>query len=137
MIRINQGKEFALVPTTPTQEEVEQGAPKEPIQIFDRMGNLIKEIKADLSIGEYEVDVESVSEIPRTRAQIAQLTQQLAQAGVFGDPNSLEVKDKVLTDLDYPGRRGIIEELREQQEKMAAQEQPGAYIEIPRHGVRL
>lgn len=147
-IRISEGKKFVKIPQRPTPEEMQniqaqaqaQGiAPREakdplgqPLiprtEVVEKQEDgsmaVIEEIMGDLSLGEYEVEVVAGTEMPRSKTQFAQITQQLAGQGMFGDPNSLEVKEIVLKALDFPNRHAIIQEMKKQQEKAQANAKP-------------
>lgn len=113
MIRIGEGKKFAQIPARDSGIEPQ-------ITMIERKNDedLVTEIKGDLSIGEYEVEVTAGSEMPRSKSAIAQLTLQMAEAGYLGDPNDIFVKEKVLQSVQFPNSREIINHLMEEKEKI-------------------
>jgi len=140
-LRISEGKQFIKIPTRPDSEKMNQIQSQsesegiDKYEVKDELGQyampsmevyekkedgdieLIEEIRGDMSLGEYEVEIVAGSEMPRSKTQFAQITQQLAAQGVFGDPNSIEVKELLLKSLDFPNRHAIINEIKKQQEK--------------------
>lgn len=77
----------------------------------------MEQIDTDLREGQYKTEVIAGTELPRSRTQTSRITMELAAQGFFGDPNSLEVKKQILTSLDYPNRRAIIDRLEEEEQK--------------------
>ncbi len=73
----------------------------------------IQTIKADLSLGEYEIDVIAGAQMPRSRAEKAQIYMQLSQMGKIPDtPAGTEL---LLNALDIPDKTGIMEAIKEAQ----------------------
>ena len=71
----------------------------------------------DLSITQYEIEVQTGSAMPQSQQAIADTTMQLAQQGVFGDINSIFVKELILKSLDYPHYRAIIDKIKQEEEQ--------------------
>ena len=82
----------------------------------------IKTIESDLSIGEYEVDVIAGSQMPRSRAEKAQIYMQLAQMGKI--PETKTGTELLLSALDIPDKTGIIEAIEEQQSQIENSQPP-------------
>ena len=78
--------------------------------IYERL----KTITSDLSICDFEIDITAGSEMPRSRIGKARITQQLFEQGVLGQGS--EAINELLTALDYPNRRNIIDRIREQEQ---------------------
>jgi hypothetical protein len=78
----------------------------------------IDSIKSDLTIGEYEVEVTAGSSLPQSQAAVANTTLQLAQQGIFGDINNVDVKELILKTLDYPNYRAIINKIKEETDEL-------------------
>lgn len=72
----------------------------------------VQEIKADLSVGEYEIDVIAGAQMPRSRAEKAQIYMQLAQMGKI--PDTKTGTELLLSALDIPDKTGILEAIDEQ-----------------------
>lgn len=72
----------------------------------------IKVIESDLSIGEYEVDVIAGAQMPRSRAEKAQIYMQLAQMGKI--PDTKTGTELLLNALDIPDKTGVMEAIDEQ-----------------------
>ena len=82
----------------------------------------IQTIESDLSIGEYEVDVIAGANMPRSRAEKAQIYMQLAQMGKI--PETKTGTELLLNALDIPDKTGILEALEEQQEEIQNSQPP-------------
>lgn len=96
----------------------EPGGKSGPVRIMDNMGKVIKEIQFDAWLSEYTAEVVAGSEVPRTQAQHGNLTRELVENGVFGDPRSLKNRKRTLQALEFPNWRAITEEMeREEQEQ--------------------
>lgn len=121
-IRLANGKKFA---------EIVPNDGDSFIRIYDeKLEKIVNEIKGDLSLGKYEIEVVPGSELPRTPGAIAQLTNKMADTGYLGDPNDLFVKEKVLQANNFPNYREIITHLKKQQEVQADQPlDPGLLVE--------
>ena len=72
----------------------------------------VKTLGADLSVGEYEVDVIAGAQMPRSRAEKAQIYMQLAQMGKI--PDTKTGTELLLDALDIPDKTGIMEAIDEQ-----------------------
>ena len=134
MIRLTDSKQVAELPATIDQQNPDnQGLQQQPIRILEQQqqqnpqtGEMqtyykaIKEIKSDLSIGEYDMQVIAGTEMPRSRTERAQITMQLANMGMLGN-DKIDVAEAVLTALDYPQRHLILEKMREQSEQASKQ----------------
>lgn len=113
MIRTTTGERIVKIPL---KEEGEQ----RPIEIFEEKEKengqktleLLEEIESSISDGEFHTDIIAGSELPRSKTQTAQITMDLASQGFFGDPNSIKSKERVLTALDFPNRRAIIDDMK-------------------------
>lgn len=73
----------------------------------------IETIQADLSIGEYDIDVIAGTSMPRSKAEKANLMLQLAQMGKI--PDNLTGNQLLLDSLDIPDKTAIVEALQEAQ----------------------
>ena len=82
----------------------------------------VETIKADLSVGEYEVDVIAGAQMPRSRAEKAQIYMQLAQMGKI--PDTKTGTELLLNALDIPDKTGILEAIEEQQAMMKSSQPP-------------
>ena len=82
----------------------------------------VEEIKADLSLGEYEVDVIAGAQMPRSRAEKAQIYMQLAQMGKI--PDTKTGTELLLSALDIPDKTGILEAIDEQQTQIQNSQPP-------------
>lgn len=82
----------------------------------------IQEIQADLSLGEYEVDIVAGSQMPRSRAEKAQIYMQLAQMGKI--PSTPQGTELLLSALDIPDKTGIMEAIQEEQAQIESSQPP-------------
>ena len=82
----------------------------------------IKTLEADLSVGEYEVDVIAGAQMPRSRAEKAQIYMQLAQMGKI--PETKTGTELLLNALDIPDKTAIMEALEEQQAQIEQSQPP-------------
>ena len=82
----------------------------------------IQTLEADLSVGEYEVDVIAGAQMPRSRAEKAQIYMQLAQMGKI--PETKTGTELLLTALDIPDKTGIIEAIDEQEAQIENSQPP-------------
>ena len=107
-----------------TQQQMPDGSIQEVpveippmIQIFQENAQkemqAIESIEADLTLGEYEVDIVAGTEMPRSRAEKANIYMQLSQMGKIPDtPTGTEL---LLDALDIPDKTAIIEAIQEAQ----------------------
>ncbi|MBQ1988348.1 MAG: hypothetical protein II234_00395, partial [Clostridia bacterium] len=90
------------------------------IQIFKENAQkefeAIQTLEADLSVGEYEVDVVAGAQMPRSRAEKAQIYMQLAQMGKI--PDTKTGTELLLNALDIPDKTGILEAIDEQAQQI-------------------
>ena len=82
----------------------------------------VKTLEADLSVGEYEVDVIAGAQMPRSRAEKAQIYMQLAQMGKI--PDTKTGTELLLNALDIPDKTGILEAIEEQQAQIENSQPP-------------
>lgn len=82
----------------------------------------IKTIQADLSVGEYEVDVIAGAQMPRSRAEKAKIYMELAQMGKI--PDTKTGTELLLNALDIPDKTGIMEAIEEQQTQIQQSQPP-------------
>lgn len=82
----------------------------------------VQTLKADLSVGEYEVDVIAGAQMPRSRAEKAQIYMQLAQMGKI--PQTKTGTELLLSALDIPDKTGIMEALEEQEAQIQNSQPP-------------
>lgn len=82
----------------------------------------IQTIKADLSLGEYEVDVIAGAQLPRSRSEKAQIYMQLAQMGKI--PDTKTGTELLLNALDIPDKTGILEAIEEQAQEIQNTQPP-------------
>ena len=73
----------------------------------------------DLSLTQYEVEVQTGSALPQSQSAIAATTMQLAKDGILGDINSIDTREMILKSLDYPNYRAIIQKQKEEQEQIS------------------
>ena len=107
------GERFAVMnQDNPVIELIDQESGEAPQPLPQKLLN-------DLSLTQYECEIQTGSALPQSQAAIAATTMQLAKDGVFGDINNIDVKELILKALDYPNYRAIIGKLREEQEEMA------------------
>lgn len=111
------------------QPEINQVGPDgEPIQIAPEIKiyqesatkelEAIKTIQADLSLGEYDIDIVAGAQMPRSRAEKANIYMQLAQMNKIPDtPKGTEL---LLNALDIPDKTGIMQAIQEAQEQAMA-----------------
>lgn len=107
-------------PETGEQMVDEQGQPiaavNPRIQIYkenaEKELEAIKTLEADLSVGEYEVDIVAGTQMPRSRAEKAQIYMQLAEMGKI--PDTKTGTELLLSALDIPDKTAIIEAIDEQ-----------------------
>jgi hypothetical protein len=137
IIRMASGTRFASI------EPNEMGEME--INIYDRDMETkeleaVDEIKSDLTLGEYEVEITAGSSLPQSQSAIAATTLQLAQQGIFGDINNPDVKELILRTLDYPNYRAIINKIKEEQDEQAQVPLPepdfNAYIKNVNMGLK-
>jgi hypothetical protein len=76
----------------------------------------VQTIYADLSIGEYEVDVIAGTQMPRSRAEKANIYMQLAQMGKI--PDTKTGTELLLSALDIPDKTAIMEAIDEQAQEV-------------------
>ena len=82
----------------------------------------IQTIEADLSLGEYEIDVIAGAQMPRSRAEKAQIYMQLAEMGKI--PDTKTGTELLLSALDIPDKTGILEAIDEQQAQIEQSQPP-------------
>ena len=82
----------------------------------------VQTLKADLSVGEYEVDVIAGAQMPRSRAEKAQIYMQLAQMNKI--PPTKTGTELLLSALDIPDKTGIMEALEEQEMQIQNSQPP-------------
>jgi hypothetical protein len=90
----------------------------------NKLVTLTEEIQADLTLGEYEIEITTGSSLPQSQAAIASTTVELAQQGVFGDISNPDVKELILKTLDYPNYRAIVNKIRDEQAQMQQMDEP-------------
>ena len=78
----------------------------------------IQEIKGDLTIGDYEVEVISGSEIPRSRAENAKMILMMYQGGMLGQ--SIETLEEVFNTVDLPNRQHFLDRLKKERDEAKA-----------------
>lgn len=82
----------------------------------------VQTIKADLSVGEYEVDVIAGAQMPRSRAEKAQIYMELARMGKI--PDTKTGTELLLDALDIPDKTGIMEAIEEQAQQIEQSQPP-------------
>ena len=82
----------------------------------------VQTLQADLSIGQYEIDVIAGAQMPRSRAEKAQIYMQLAQMGKI--PETKTGTELLLSALDIPDKTGILEAIDEQQAQIEQSQPP-------------
>lgn len=101
------------------EEGAETPEPMQVINFEDNVEKIVKEIKGDLKDYEFKTEIIAGTELPKSRTQFAQLTLDLVEKGILGNPDDIKIKEMILTALDFPNRRAIIEGLKEGQAKEA------------------
>lgn len=126
------GGDFAILqpqinkvnPETGEQMTDENGQPipevNPMIQIYrenaEKELEAVKTLEADLSVGEYEVDVIAGAQMPRSRAEKANIYMQLAEMGKI--PDTKTGTELLLSALDIPDKTAIIEAIDEQAQEI-------------------
>lgn len=82
----------------------------------------IQTLQADLSVGEYEVDIVAGTQMPRSRAEKAQIYMQLAEMGKI--PDTKTGTELLLSALDIPDKTAIIEAIDEQAQEIQKTQPP-------------
>ena len=82
----------------------------------------VQTIQADFTLGEYEVDVIAGAQMPRSRAEKAQIYMQLAEMGKI--PDTKTGTELLLSALDIPDKTGILEAIDEQQAQIEQSQPP-------------
>lgn len=82
----------------------------------------VQTIYADLSLGEYEVDVIAGTQMPRSRAEKANIYMQLAQMGKI--PDTKTGTELLLSALDIPDKTAIMEAIDEQAQEVQNSQPP-------------
>ena len=82
----------------------------------------VQTIQADFTLGEYEVDVIAGVQMPRSRAEKAQIYMQLAEMGKI--PDTKTGTELLLSALDIPDKTGILEAIDEQQAQIEQSQPP-------------
>ncbi len=82
----------------------------------------VQTIQADFTLGEYEVDVIAGAQMPRSRAEKAQIYMQLAEMGKI--PNTKTGTELLLSALDIPDKTGILEAIDDQQAQIEQSQPP-------------
>lgn len=103
------GAEYARFGTAENQRVVE---------LMDRAGNAVRTIKVN-SDWQFRVDVVAGTEIPRSRTESAALTAELAKNGAFGDIRDPDALELLLTTIDYPNCRAVVQMARAKQKEAA------------------
>lgn len=115
IIRATAGKYYKL----PTKGAVGPDGQPIPIEVYEEKNGLIEkieEIRGDLSLAQFEVEVIAGSERPRSRSENANLMMSLFQSGFFGQ--DLETKKMIMEELDVPNRREIGKRMEEKEKNM-------------------
>lgn len=99
------------------------------IELVDEASGAVQELKIKPE-WEFCVKVTAGTDIPRSRKENAVIIQQLFTAGVLGDPQATETKEKLLKAIDLPNWREFISELKKKDEQAAK-----APPELPFHTV--
>lgn len=127
ILRISGGKKF--ISLTPPKD-------KEPsnIQILEYEKEsqeilLIKEIKGDISLFEFECEINTGKKMPRSRGATADLTMMMWEKGVFGDPLSIDASRALLESLDYPNYHKVLKSIEERNEEAATKELPAPVVD--------
>ena len=82
----------------------------------------VQTLQADLSVGEYEVDVIAGAQMPRSRAEKANIYMQLAQMNKI--PDTKTGTELLLNALDIPDKTAIIEAIEEQAQQIENSQPP-------------
>ena len=108
------GQRFAVMnQDNPIIELIDQNTNESPQQ-------LPQELLNDLSLTSFETEISTGSALPQSPQAIATITMQLAKDHVFGDPQSIFVREIILKSLDFPNWRAIIDRIKKEEEEMTA-----------------
>jgi hypothetical protein len=125
IIRMASGKEFlSIMP----KSETEEGSIQQ-LKVVDENIQIVNEIKADLSLVEFECEVNTGRNLPRSRGAVAQLSTDLWEKGIFGDPTSITAREILLEQLDFPNYNGILKKLEKANEELAQMPTPPPTID--------
>ena len=78
----------------------------------------VKRLKIDPN-WQYSVEVSAGTDVPRSRRELASLTEKNFKDGVLGDINDIDVREQYLRAQDYPNWRAFVALARKKQEEMA------------------
>lgn len=115
IIRLSKDKEFAKIPDRVEGDPMLQQGNIEIYKLAqgadgNEIFELVKEIRGDLSIGDYDIEVIAGTQMPRSRSEKAQITQWLFEKGII--PQNAQGVNELLTSLDFPNKNAIVEELQ-------------------------
>lgn len=113
LLRISEGKKMAQI-------NPNGGSPT--IQIWDEnLKNIINEIQGDLSLGQYEVQVISGSDMPKTKAAAFGILMNLADKGYLGDTSDTFVRSKIIESSGLPHGNLFISHMVEKEDQQKKQ----------------
>jgi hypothetical protein len=87
------------------------------IRMINPESEEIRYIKGDLSLGEYECQIISGTELPKSKTMFSQLTMQLVNMGLFSGKMGVDEAELILKTNDYPNWRAIVGKLKEMKDK--------------------
>lgn len=109
VVKLSTGNEYAIIPGKDISED-------NLIKTIDSTGKILSSIKGNIDLGNFDVEIISGTEMPKTRASLSQLTLMLIDRGVFGNPNDIETRELILKTFDYPNWREISKKFKEKED---------------------
>jgi hypothetical protein len=110
IVRMTNGKTFLSL--TPAEDGVPGTIQQLEVDEDTKKINIIKEIKGDLSLTEFECEISTGRNLPRSRGAVAALSMDLWKSGAFGPPESPLAREILLEHLDFPNIRAILQKMR-------------------------
>ena len=104
-------KQYAMFDT----QTGEDGQPQQSMMLINQAGQITKEIKLDSS-WKFKVNVVDGIEIPRSRKENAMLVDQIVASPIMNSGN-IDLIDIYLIAKDFPGRRALVELLKQQKQQ--------------------
>jgi len=106
ILRISGGKKF--ISLNPASEGIPASIEILEYEKESKKIMLVEEIKGDLSLFQFECEVNTGRKMPRSRGATADITLMMWEKGVFGDPLSYEAVKILMESLDYPNYHKIL-----------------------------
>lgn len=115
VIRIGDGNEFTQILPSDSGNQMDFIKFKAD---SNYQAEIVKTFKSDLNITDFECEIVSGSEMPRSRSSRANMVLQLAKMGLLGDLNSIDTRRFILSNLDLQGYRALLKEQEESQNNL-------------------